>query len=72
MFKVGDKISAIITVEGEKEQRRQTKTGEVIYVHPKGRWFRARFRLENRAYREECFKMVDGNPLPHEGTIIRK
>lgn len=45
MVKVGDKISAQIIVDGDLGLRKQTKTGEVTYVHPKGYWCRVKFHL---------------------------
>lgn len=72
MVKVGDKISAQIIVDGDLGLRKQTKTGEVTYVHPKGYWCRVKFHLGGKAYHQECMELVDGKPLPNEGMIIRK
>lgn len=71
MIKVGDKISAMITVESPSGQSRQRKTGNVVYVHPKGRFCRANFKVGFEAYHQETFQLVEGKPLPKEAQIIR-
>lgn len=71
MLKVGDKVSAKIAYEREDGGRSlQQRIGTVIYVHPKGRFFRANFKVGFERYHAETFHMVNGLPMPGEAQLI--
>ena len=59
-MKVGDKVTKIIsraTLHGEKEKE---ATGTVIYIHPKGRFYRVRFDFGAKSF-VEAFPMKGGS-----------
>jgi hypothetical protein len=70
MLKVGDKISARITVDSFDGQTKQAKIGCVTYVHPKGWYCQATFQIGPKRWRKESFQLVNGLPLPSEAQII--
>ena len=59
-MKLGDKISKVIEhVEIDKRERgfRKMKSaiGEVVYIHPKGRFFTVEFTFAGGKYRESYY-----------------
>lgn len=73
MVHIGDEVLAKLPLYSHREDGEvPLSRGKVFWVHPQGRFFRAKFRLPEGSPVTETFSIVNGKPFGAEILERRK